>query len=174
MRHPQTLSRSIAVAVLLVAVMGTSGCKWFRKGSELYAQSPENRPLEVPPDLDRPRTDGAMQMPEATPASVTRSDVQAQQTQASASPNGFAVPGDRDEVFNKVGEALAATQGLTVVNRAQILGTYDVDYGDTKFLVRVTRVDNGAYVSAVDPRGQPAAGEAPQRLVAALKAALVP
>ena len=78
---------------------------------------------------------------------------------------------DKDSTYPAV---LAATEGLTVVNRAQLLGTYDVDYGNAKFLVRVTKTDTGAYVAAVDPRGLPAGGEAPQRLIAALKAALAP
>lgn len=167
MRHSRPLIRMLAVALVAVAVLGASGCKWFRKGSDLYAQSPESRPLEVPPDLDRPDTSAAMQLPET--GSVTRSATAAA---GSAQPNGFAVAGDRDQVFNRVGEVLAATEGLTVVNRAQLLGTYDVDYGDAKFLVRVTKTDTGSYVSAVDPRGLPAAGEPPARLIAALRAAL--
>lgn len=167
MRHSRSLTRVAVVAVVAFAVLGASGCKWFRKTNDMYAQSPETRPLEVPPDLDRPSTEGAMALPPAS-SSVTRSQVAA----GSAQPNGFAVAGDRDEVFNRVGEVLAGVEGLTVVNRAQILGTYDVDYGDAKFLVRVTKTDTGAYVSAVDPRGLPAAGDPPQRLVAALKAAL--
>ena len=36
----------------------------------------------------------------------------------------------------------------------------------------VTKVDAGVYISAVDPRGLPAAGDAPQKLMAALKTAL--
>jgi uncharacterized lipoprotein len=167
MRHSRFPIRLLAVGLVAVAVVGTSGCKWFRKGSDLYAQSPEARPLEVPPDLDRPDTSTAMQLPDS--ASVTRS---AMSETGNAQPNGFAVSGERDAVFARVGEVLAATQGLTVVNRAQLLGTYDVDYGDAKFLVRVTKTDTGAYVAAVDPRGLPAAGEPPQRLIAALKAAL--
>ena len=166
MRHSRPVLRLLVLALVAIAVVGASGCKWFRKGSELYAQSPENRPLEVPPDLDRPDTSGAMALPQTGP--VTRSATQA----GSAQPNGFAVAGDRDQVFSRVGEVLAATEGLTVVNRAQLLGTYDVDYGDAKFLVRVTKTDTGAYVAAVDPRGLPATGELPQRLIAALKAAL--
>jgi len=36
----------------------------------------------------------------------------------------------------------------------------------------VTKTDAGVYISAVDPRGLPAAGEAPVKLMAALKTAL--
>jgi uncharacterized lipoprotein len=167
MRHVLSPSRIAIAAVIAFAVLGTSGCKWFRKTNEMYAQSPETRPLEVPPDLDRPSTSGAMALPPA--ASATRSEMA---PAASAQPNGFPVAGTRDEVFARVGEALAGVQGLTVVNRAQILGTFDVDYQDAKFLVRITPTDTGAYVAAVDPRGLPAAGEPPARLIEMLRAAL--
>ena len=163
--------RPVVAAALVVAVLGASGCSWFRKGSELYAQSPENRPLEVPPDLNQPDTSGAMKLPDSGSQSVCRSSMPAP---APSVPNntGFTVPGDRDAVFAKVGDALAATEGVTIASKAQILGTYDVDYEGTKFLLRVTKVEAGAYISAVDPRGLPASGEAPVKLVTALKAAL--
>jgi uncharacterized lipoprotein len=171
MRLPVPTFRFVAVAALAVAVLGASGCSWFRKGSELYAQSPENRPLEVPPDLNLPDTSGAMKLPGDASQSVSRSSMPA--PSASAPNNtGFTVAGDRDAVFAKVGEALAATEGVTIASKAQILGTYDLDYAGSKFLLRVTKVEAGTYVSAVDPRGMPAAGEAPAKLVASLKAAL--
>jgi uncharacterized lipoprotein len=163
--------RSIVAATLIVAVVGASGCRWFRKGNDLYAQSPESRPLEVPPDLDQPDTSGAMKMPPAAGGSVTRSSMPAPAA-STGSNTGFTVGGERDAVFGKIGEILAATTGATVVSKAQLLGTYDVDYEGSKFLVRVTKVDAGTYVSAVDPRGLPATGEAPAKLIAALKAGL--
>ncbi|MDN5781174.1 MAG: hypothetical protein L0H23_03970 [Luteimonas sp.] len=171
MRHSAPTIRFLAVAALAVAVLGASGCSWFRKGNDLYAQSPENRPLEVPPDLNMPDTSGAMKLPGDTTQSVSRSSMA---TPAAAAPNntGFTVQGDRDAVFDKIGEVLAATDGVTIASKAQILGTYDVDYQGSQFLLRVTKVQDGAYVSAVDPRGMPASGEAPVKLVSALKAAL--
>jgi|SRR5690606_26705426 len=163
--------RFLVAAALAVAVLGTAGCSWFRKGNDLYAQSPENRPLEVPPDLDLPDTSGAMALPADAPRSVTRSAT-APRPAAQDNNTGFNVQGDRDAVFNRIGEVLAATEGVTIASKAQILGTYDVDYAGSQFLLRVTRVGEGAYVSAVDPRGMPAAGDGPAKLVAALKAAL--
>ncbi len=162
--------RFLVAAALAVALLGTSGCSWFRKTNELYAQSPENRPLEVPPDLSLPDTSGAMKLPGDTAQSVTRSSMAA--PPAAADNTGFTVQGDRDAVFNSVGEVLAATDGVTIASKAQILGTYDIDYEGSQFLLRVTKVGEGAYVSAVDPRGMPASGEAPVQLVSALKAAL--
>ena len=61
------LLRTAAVSALAVAVLATSGCGWFRKENALYTQSPENRPLEVPPDLDRPGTAGALVAPDQLP-----------------------------------------------------------------------------------------------------------
>jgi uncharacterized lipoprotein len=157
----------VAVAVI-AAVAATSGCHWFKR-SNPYRQSAETRPLEVPPDLDKPNTEGAMQAPEA-PQSVTRSSMGTQAPQSSAS--GFTVAGDRDDVFNKVGSALAATEGVTIASKAQLLGAYDVTYQGANFLVRVSKVDAGVYVSAVDPRGMPDTGEAATKLIAALKTAI--
>src|SRR3546814_11436364 len=75
--------RFLAAAALAVAVLGASGCSWIRKGDELYAQSPENRPLEVPPDLNLPDTSGAMKLPGGdTTQSVSRSSVGASATPA--------------------------------------------------------------------------------------------
>ncbi len=153
-------------AVLLVS--SVTGCHWFKKKNELYTQSAELRPLEVPPELDRPSVDKAMTLP-----AVANSGTAAATTGAVAA-TGFAVAGERDAVFTKVGEVLGATAGVRIANKADILGTYDVDYLDTKFLVRVTKAGNGAYVSAVDPRGLPPSGDAAGKLVAILKAAIAP
>jgi uncharacterized lipoprotein len=151
------------VAVLLVA--GLSGCHWFGKKAELYTQSAESRPLEVPPDLDRPSVDKAIALP-STGASAPAS------APVAVAATGFSVAGERDAVFAKVGEVLAATAGVRIASKADILGTYDVDYMDAKFLIRVTKAGDGAYVSAVDPRGLPPTGEAAGTLIGALKAAL--
>ncbi|HEX7801948.1 MAG TPA: hypothetical protein VF471_04245 [Pseudoxanthomonas sp.] len=165
MRSYSPFLRPLAFAALAIAVLGVTGCKWFRKGNPDYAMSAETRPLEVPPDLNLPNTAGAMKLP------PVGSQATAATQSAAASATGFNVAGTRDEVFAKVGEALAGVDGLTIASRAQLLGSYDVNYEGSNFLVRVVAVEAGAYVSAVDPRGLPAAGSAP-KLIAALKAKL--
>ena len=164
-RSPHIL-RTVIASTLLVGFLG--GCHWFGKDSDLYTESAETRPLEVPPDLDRPAIDAAMKMPPTASARASS----AAPAPGAATPLGFTVPGERDAVFAKVGEALAATEGVTIASRAQLLGTYDVSYGGSDFLVRITKVDAGVYISAVDPRGLPAAGDAPKRLIESLKTAL--
>ena len=76
-------------------------------------------------------------------------------------------------VFTKVGDALGGIDGVTIASRAQLLGS--LRRRPTKgqnFLVRVTATDAGVYIAAVDPRGLPASGEAPVKLMASLKTAL--
>ena len=159
-------SRTAAVALLAVAVLGTAGCHWFRRGdTDAYRNSPESRPLEVPPDLNQPDTSNAMALP-AAGGSVMRSSVGAQAA------GGFTVSGQRDEVFAKVGDALAATPGVTIATKAQLLGTYDVSYEGSDFLVRLVQNGDNVQVSTVDPRGVAANGPSQQKLLAAIKTAL--
>jgi len=47
-----------------------------------------------------------------------------------------------------------------------------VNYEGSDFLVRVVAVEAGAYISTVDPRGLPATGAAPTKLLGELKAKL--
>lgn len=165
MRVSNSISRPLVIVALAVSVLGVSGCKWFKKGNPDYSMSPETRPLEVPPDLNLPNTAGAMKLPPASAPLVS-------QGATTGSATSFHVVGNRDEVFNKLGAALDATDGVAIASRAPLLGTYDVSYEGSNFLVRVASVETGTYVSAVDPRGIPAAGAAPAKLVAQLKAAL--
>ncbi len=165
MRVSNAILRPLVIVALAVSVLGVSGCKWFKKGNPDYAQSAETRPLEVPPDLNLPNTAGAMKLPPASTSLVS-------QETATASATSFHVVGSRDEVFSKLGTALGAVEGVAIASRAPLLGTYDVSYEGSNFLVRVASVETGTYVSAVDPRGIPAAGAAPAKLIAQLKAAI--
>lgn len=163
MHRNVSLTRAVLAGVLVLGVAAGSGCSWFRKGNALYAADPAQRPLEVPPEL------GSTAVDAPAPGPVTASGTIASAAQASS---GFLVPGTRDEVFNKVGDVLGGTPGLTIASRAQLLGAFDVSYEGSNFLVRVADGQGGAYVSAVDPRGLPASGDAPGKLIAALKTAL--
>jgi len=171
MSHTSRFARA-CTAVLLVSTTALllGGCSWFSKGAKGdYALAPEERPLEVPPDLNLPDTSGAMALP---PAGAVSRPSQGPGAAPAASPSGFTVPGTREAVFAQVGTALEGIQGLTIASRAQLLGTYDVNYQGTDFLVRVVAVEAGAYVSAVDPRGLPATAEGPLAVVKALQAEL--
>nr|MDQ3039078.1 hypothetical protein [Pseudomonadota bacterium] len=150
MRLSPRATRIANVCAAAVLITGVAGCSMFGKKSELYTLSGESRPLEVPPDLDRPSADRAMALPDTS--SVSASGINSA-VGSTAAPIGFNASGERDAVFVRVGDVLAATDGVEIASKAQILGTYDVNYMGSKFLVRVTKVGNGAYISAVDPRG---------------------
>ncbi len=171
MRLSPRATRAATVLAVAALAMGVSGCSMFGKKSDLYAQSGESRPLEVPPDLDRPSTDRAMALPGTSSVSASGMN---KAGGSGAAPIGFNATGERDAVFARIGDVLAATAGVTIASKAQILGTYDVSYMGSNFLVRVTKVRDGTYVSAVDPRGLPPTGDAPVKLIAALKTAIAP
>jgi uncharacterized lipoprotein len=160
------LTRFATIPLVLAAMLAAQGCTWFHRENKLYAADPSSRPLEVPPDLDLPRTDGSVAAP------VAQASASASAAPVAGVSNGFTIAGTRDDAFAKVGEALAKIDGLTVASRAQLPGVYDVSYEGSNFLVRVSTVEAGAYVAAVDPRGQPATAPAAVKTIAALKAAL--
>ncbi|MBB1087428.1 hypothetical protein H4F99_02870 [Lysobacter sp. SG-8] len=151
-------------SLLLAVLVATSGCSWLRKSNELYGGDPALRPLEVPPPLP--------DASEEVSGSVTASGVVAARQAGAPASNGFRLAGERDAVYADVGTALDAIEGVTIASRAQLLGAYDVSYEGSSFLLRVSEIEGGTYVSAVDPRGVPATGDAPTALVARLAEAL--
>ncbi|SFS00439.1 Beta-barrel assembly machine subunit BamC [Stenotrophomonas maltophilia] len=172
MRQSVSAVRLLSFALIaLTTVVTTTGC--FKRGAKGdYALAPEMRPLEVPPDLNLPSASGENQVPRLASTTAPAAAAAAAPAAPAVGNTGFTIPGSKDEAFAKVGTALEGVQGVTIASRAQLLGSYDVAYGGSNFLVRVVAVDAGAYVSAVDPRGLPATAEAPVKLIAALKAAL--
>lgn len=163
MRSTVPMSRAAIAGVLLVGLVATSGCSWFRKDNNLYTA--QTRPLEVPPDL----------AVVAATADAPTGPVTASGTVAAArggSGTGFKMTGDRDDAYARVDGVLSGMDGVAIVSRAKLLGAFDVTYQDTNFLVRVSESEGGVYVGAVDPRGVPANSEAAVKLVAALKAAV--
>ncbi len=170
--RPAVVRTALRIAIVLtvaVAVLGSSGCRWFSKGDP-YAQSPDTRPLELPPEFNAQEAEAIYNGTAAT-GSVTRSSVGGGGA-PTAQAQGFTVSGDRATVFERVGAALAKVEGANIVSRAQLLSAFDIDFEGSKFLVRVSDVASGSQVAAVDPRGLPAQGPAPAKLIAALKAAM--
>ena len=167
-RHALSRAAMAATVVALsVAVLGTSGCGWFRK-KDYYTMDTEQRPLSFPPAFDAAEADRG----QATTASGSVSRSSLPSGNPSARALGFSVAGDRAGTFSRVGEALAATPGLTIASRAQLLGAFDVDYEGQKFLIRITEAEGRSTVSAVDPRGLPADNDSAAKLIGAMKTAL--
>ena len=168
--------RLTVLSSLALAVVATSGCGWLHsKKNSAYTLPEAQRPLEIPPDLDRPAADAAMNVPEGG-SSVMASSMRAGGAPMAPAPatasSGFTVSGTRDAVFQQVGDALAKIPGLTVASKAQLLGSYDVAYEGSSFLVRLNTTDNGVLVSTVDQRGLPEQSAAAVKLMGQLKTAI--
>lgn len=145
-------ARNPVLVALLAAIVAGSGCSLFR-GKSPYDMSPESRPLEVPPDLTVPRTDGAMQIPQVRGAAPATAQAGAAAPAAVAA-GGFAVEDSADNVWQRVGVSLGRIEGVEILNRAQVIGSYEVRYGGSDFLIRVQPEGQGSRVSATGADGR--------------------
>lgn len=159
MKHQSSRTRAAAIARMALALacsgalLAASGCGWFRSKS-VYEDSPQSRPLEVPPDLDVPAVDPAQQIPAvaadagvraAAPAPGAADELRVQDTVAST--------------WRRLGIALERVDGATITDRAELLSVYSVSYRGDSFLLRVQEAEGGgSRVSAVTADGTPLSG----------------
>lgn len=134
--------RVLLVGVVLLAVAAGSGCGMFRKKTD-YQSSPENRPLEVPPDLNAPRTNDTMRIPAASTAT------------AASAISAFRVADNPEGTWRRVGTELSRISGVTVNNRAEALRSFEVAYAGQTFLVSMQDAGNMTTVAAYAIDGQP-------------------
>ncbi len=166
--------RALSVALLSTAVLAASGCSWFRGKSE-YEYASEGRALEIPPDLDAPRVDAAMAIPRVEGAAATTPRAAAgaaapAPTIVSSGP--FAVDDAVDSTWRRLGIALERTDGVEILDRAQVLSAYNVRFEGQEFLVRVSRDGERSRVGAVDGDGREMSGGPAGKLLASLRARL--
>ena len=163
MRNPSPL-RYVAPTLLLFAVAASSGCSWLR-GPTGYEGSPESRPLEVPPDLDRPTTVSTMQIP-STPAAPGAAG------STIASSAAFSIADSGDSAWRRLGIALERIDGANIVERAQLLNAYNVSFEGETFLVRVNAEGEGSRIAALGPDGRESMTPAAGRLLGLLRSRL--
>ena len=136
-------SRALLAATMAGALLAASGCSIVHRTKSLfhrhdsdYARSKENRPLEVPPDLDTPATDPSMQIPgsrpyvAATPGAIAAPGL-------SADP-GFVLADSVPGAWDRMGKALERIDGVTITQRSQLIGSYEVQYKGETLLLRAT------------------------------------
>ena len=152
-------ARALLATTLAAALFAGTGCSWMhRQDGSLkfiphrhnadYAQSQENRPLEVPPDLDTPATDPTMQIP-----AVHGSASAAVPTNGNPS---FMLTDSVGGSWERIGRALDRTTGVTVTQRSQLFNSYEVQYKGATMLLRATSEGGQATrVDAVGADGQP-------------------
>lgn len=143
-----TLMKTAARSALVLAMLaGLGACSWFRGNSD-YERSPESRPLAVPPDLDAPTLDPALQIP--SPAAQAATPARAAAPAPSAA---FTIADDRDSAWRRLGLALQRIDGVEVTGSAQSLGAYNVRFEGEEFLVRVVQAGEASRVEAVGANG---------------------
>lgn len=154
---PTNVRRDIrALAIAVTASSFLAGCSWFHRHSEKqadeYKTSVQQRPLEVPPDLDKPNTSGALTIPQANAntgstaatapdTSATSAGAEAPTTAAAPAAEGSAdasqppavlgadglhVTDSVDSAWNRVGLALERSGAATILARDEAGRTFDV------------------------------------------------
>lgn len=173
----RSYARPMLVAILAVAVVGTSGCSWLRSkfgGNRDYLESQQNRPLEVPPDLDTPPLRGAVEIPELPAGAAAAggpTDVPGA-AQAVAGIDSFTVADTLESTWRRLGLALGKIDGVTIDERAQLLNSYSVSYRGATLLLRAEAVGEGTRVVALGADGRPLTSGPATELLALLKARL--
>jgi uncharacterized lipoprotein len=142
---------------LIALLLSSVGCSWWR-GRSGYENSPESRPLEIPPDLDTPTTDPAMQIPAV-----------AGSTAAPSTGRSFVVADAADSTWRRLGVALERIDGVVIDSRAELLSVYNVSFQGSSFLVKVAAEGEGSRISTVNADGQELTTGAAGLLLARLK-----
>jgi uncharacterized lipoprotein len=160
MKSKSSLARRLLAGLVVLSVLASTGCGWFR-GRSGYESSPESRPLEVPPDLDRPSADPSMQLPpRADDPSAARGPVTG---------TSFMIADDTDSAWRRLGLALDRIEGVTIDSRAQVLAVYNVSFEGESFLVKVAADGEGSRISTVSAEGQELTTGAAGKLLALLR-----
>ncbi len=142
----RTLRPLLVGAMAIALVTGLGGCHWFKHKST-YAASKEDRPLEVPPDLDLPDTSSSTSLPAM--ASGTTSP------RTSLRPSDVMVSGQTAaELYPKLGTVLEGIEGVTINGRDEALSSYDLSYKGENFLVRAQDSQGGSRLMALSADGR--------------------
>jgi hypothetical protein len=142
----RTLRPLLVGALAIALVAGVGGCRWFKHKSD-YSASKEDRPLEVPPDLDHPDTSTATSLPAMASSTVT-----APSTLSNA--DVMVAGGSASELYPKIGAALEGIAGVTINGRAEALSSYDVSYQGQSFLIRAQDSQGGSRLMALSADGR--------------------
>jgi len=157
-------TRALLASTFAVALLATSGCHLMhRQDGSLrflphrhnsdYSKSQENRPLEVPPDLDTPATDPSMQIPGARGGSVPPAAGSIAPTSGNPS---FVLADNVSGSWDRMGRALERINGVTITQRTQLLNSYEVQYKGATMLLRANQEGGqSTRVDAVGADGKP-------------------
>ena len=107
------------IAVIALATLG-GGCSWFHSGTRnpQWHSAQQERPLEVPPDLEKPVNAAALSIPDlpanaSTSTSATEPEATPPGTQATAAASAQAV-GTGNLVFNDTVDSVYGRVGIAL------------------------------------------------------------
>jgi uncharacterized lipoprotein len=172
MTAPSPLFRPLLIGAVAVAMLSQSGCAWTRSKLGMdakYQDSVQNQPLEVPPGMDTPPTLGAITVPDVATNAAGPAAAGAPSTAAVAS---FTLADSPDSAWRRIGIALGKIEGVTKVEPAQALSSYEVSFQGATMLVRAEAAGAETRVVALGQDGQPLASGPAAQLLGLLKARL--
>lgn len=173
MTAPSSLFRPLLIGAVAIAMLSQAGCAWTRNKLGMdakYQDSVQNQPLEVPPGMDTPPALGAITVPDvaanAGPGSIGTS------VPGTAAIASFTLTDSLDSAWRRVGIALGKIEGVSNVEPAQALSSYEVTFQGATMLVRAQTVGGQTQVVALGQDGQPLGAGPAAQLLGLLKARL--
>lgn len=173
MTAPSTLFRPLLIGAVAIAMLSQSGCAWTRSKLGMdakYQDSVQNQPLEVPPGMDTPPAQGAISVPDVNPNTSAASV--AAGVPVTAAVASFTLADSLDSAWRRIGIALGKIQGVSGLEPAQALSSYEVTFQGATMLVRAETIDGQTRVVALGQDGQPLATGPATQLLGLLKARL--
>lgn len=134
------VKRNLSIVLCVIAAASVlSGCGYMRSKfgtkPDRYKNSEQGRPLEVPPDLERPNTTGALVIPEVgSPARAAAADSTASvdrvpamgAAMGSGTADGFSVADSVESTWSRVGLALERSGIATIEARDASAHSYSI------------------------------------------------
>jgi uncharacterized lipoprotein len=173
MTAPSSLFRPLLIGAVAIAMLSQSGCAWTRNKLGMdakYQDSVQNQPLEVPPGMDTPPTVGAITVP--TLGANTAASPVGTAVPSAGEIASFTVADSVDSAWRRIGIALGKIEGVSNLEPAQALNSYEVTYQGVTVLIRAQAVEGQTQVVALGQNGQPIATGPAAQLLGVLKARL--
>jgi len=173
MTAPSPLFRPLLIGAVAIAMLSQSGCAWTRSKLGMdakYQDSVQNQPLEVPPGLDTPPTLGAITVPELGPNAGSASV--ASRAPGASAVASFTLADSLESAWRRIGIALGKIDGVSGIEPAQALSSYEVTFQGATMLLRAETIDGQTRVVALGQDGLPLATGPATQLLGLLKARL--
>lgn len=155
--HPLLLITSLAASVLL----STTACSVFRADTG-YNKAVEQRPLEVPPELDQPVVNQGMAVPGERSNNVTG--------MSSLGSSNFMMDEGVSSAWDRIGNALNSMEGITIKNQSRMLSMFSVQQAGSTVLIRVTsKGADSTLVEAINSEAKPVDTPQTRALIGKLK-----